>query len=160
MTVEETCIASRESMVQEMVMAKQVAAGNEFGAMEKIARKSAFRICQPEGTFLWPDMASTGVTSFSPHIVPSAASPPPQPVVLPSPTSPLPPLLPACFCQQQSDNNRRVHSFSQDQSKGVILASPGQGMIQRPTTRYASLPHVGTSLNSIFCPIYLISQIT
>lgn len=140
MEVKETNIAGfsgdKHSM-QNKENGKQAAMpDDEVGALEKTVRKSAFRICQPEDTFLWPNMASAG--GYSPCSESSAKSLPPQLIVLPSPTSPLAPPLPGFFYKQQPGNQRQVQSFCQTQSQAVLVQSPSLGMVHRPTAIHGS----------------------
>lgn len=128
------CSGEKHS-VQEAEKCKKVVEGDKAGTKEKTARKSGSRICRPEGTFLLPNMASAG--GYSPH----SMSLPPQLILLPSPTSPLPPPLPAFFFQQQPDSQRQVQSISQTQSQAAVAQSPIQVTAHRPTARYPS--HVG-----------------
>jgi hypothetical protein len=137
MLVKETSIAGLSGEKHTIIhkeKGKEVVAGDKVGIMEKPARKSGFRVCRPEGTFLWPNMASTG--GYFPRSMSSATTLPQQLIMLPSPTSPLPPPLPTFFCQQQPDRLRRVQSFSQAQSQAVLAQSPGQGTVRRPIARY------------------------
>jgi hypothetical protein len=139
MPVKKTSVAGfsgEKHTIEQKEKGKHVVASEKVGIMEEPARKSSFRVCRPEGTFLWPNMASTG--SYSSHSMSSATAQAHQLFVIPSPTSPLPPLLPAFFCQQQPDGCKQVQSFPQAQSHSVLAQSLGHGMARQLTARYPS----------------------
>lgn len=133
------CSGERHS-VQETEKGKKVVEGDKAGTKEKTARKlgGSSPICRPEGTFILPNMASAD--GYSRH---SMSLPPDQLILLPSPTSPLPPPRPrpAFFFQQQPDSHRQVQSISPTQSQPAVAQSPIQVIAHRPTARYPS--HVG-----------------
>lgn len=75
-------------------------AATASAAEEKAAKirrlKSGFRICKPQGTFLWPDMARTTNTSLSPQVVVQVGDQfvVPTPPSVSSSTASAPPSLP------------------------------------------------------------------
>lgn len=125
------------------VVKESVSTGEKTAAEEKAAKlqklKSGFRICKPQGTFLWPNMAPNNGSSpvvvqvedlFMVHTPPSVssstASAPPQLPYHHPPTSPIRPVperravtvtvKTACSNDQQNAN----HGYSST----TIIASP------------------------------------
>lgn len=118
--------ARKMQLVREREKGKQMMAGNE----NAVASEHGLRICKPQGTFLHPNIYSSG--SFSANSMSSATLSPHQLVLLPSPTSPLP-LHPAFLWQSgQNQIQTQVHS-------AVILAqSEPLGRTNQTSFTYAS----------------------
>lgn len=117
MEIKETSRAGcsgKKQLVQETE--EKVEAGDEIGTgtEEKTVRTSGFGISQHEDTFLWPNVASAA--DHSQQSISSAMSLAPQLMLLPSPTSRLPPSRPAFFYQSQPDSHSQSQVWAQSQA--------------------------------------------
>ncbi|XP_078431707.1 protein AMEIOTIC 1 homolog [Wolffia australiana] len=87
-----TAMARQLQFVQEELQRVKSEEGRREREGEKMGRRSGFRICKPEGTFLWPSVGGEGTTNSSttggeepaavpatPHSACSATSPPSVP---------------------------------------------------------------------------------
>jgi hypothetical protein len=146
-------LASELQFVQEKDKGNLALVYNEVDAEKKMASKNGARIFKPQVTCLQRNTATA--SCFPPRSTLSAMSVPPQLLLLPSPTSPLPPPCPAFFYQGLLDNQYQNQTQARAQCQSLHPApQPSAGYHASPVC--TTFPH-SAYLIATFLLLFVIS---